>query len=325
MSSCKLDCYGSPMKSTADEIFSVAWRKNSCAIDAIFACLQMVYVNLSVHSTEIFDNQFNRLTTIIKNLNNGSIDNHESKLLLEYELDQMIGTSNDSFREYRNHNFTQAIIFSELFAGYINANPIFCTTYNIEYSCEKCKTSSSALFVDLTLYPGVKIAKCKQCDTKTKDISGQSKEIINLPVILIASCNMWVNKSQMHLFVQGAFLLDNYQHFGQEYRLMACVYGDGNHFTCMARKNKDIYYCDGMVKNAQYVRLNDYDRFQMKYDGKTVNQGFYIRIGKTHCDDSCNISCLSMNALDALLADSAVDHNEDLHQSTCNAATKTSK
>jgi hypothetical protein len=32
-----------------------------------------------------------------------------------------------------------------------------------------------------------------------------------------------------------------------------------------------------------------------------------------------------MNALDALLADSAVDHNEDLHQSTCNAATKTSK
>ena len=63
-----------------------------------------------------------------------------------------------------------------------------------------------------------------------------------------------------------------------EYKLSACVYGDGSHFVSITRNFIEgvLYYCDGRQDNAQFLKQR-FLHFPLDFKGKRLTDAFYVR------------------------------------------------
>jgi hypothetical protein len=286
--------------------YSFPWRNNSCAIDAIFSCLQQSHANLNLTQRFVFDSQFKLYGSILHRIHSGETNTYRAKIELELLLSERI-YSEHRFQSIREHSpsvptylvrdafinpsinevFTCAAIQSRYCLScddiidsetvYFNALRANLCSFNDEGWLEKGIAKSMSM-MQAKLCP-----KCnKRCSHKYDSFEGSMILIISRTDYTSIASNSELESDFPNQDMN--FLPDIIQISESTYRLSACIYGDNNHFISIVRDFNDgsMYFHDGMLNNSQFMEYEaSNNNFPLIVNCKSFNEGYFIKQTET--------------------------------------------
>ena len=287
--------------------YSFPWRKNSCSIDSVGSCLQMIYSNLSNSGKTIMEEYCPDLCTLFGNLSDGSILTFAAKEALESLLGDRLWMDKNTFSKFSQHLFESVQVAFKLYSSCtaplpvgsrqrFDNVPMFISTVTVSnicsHSCNKdvvytkhesivdefglhlrAKNSSMLTIskgLDSTIYNST--VMCPTCHRKCKTIYSQFQGAL---VIRIVDYSHLLKENELLEILPDEILLAD-----TRYRLSACIYGDNCHFVTMVRdfSTNRVLICDGMSNDAQFIEHNSSIKsFPAKLFEMRVNVTFFVR------------------------------------------------
>ena len=305
---CKLIYSGCNMSSSVSKSlrYSFPWRKNSCAIDSIGACLQMIYCsNLNREGKDIMEQHCPDLCELFDKLSGGSIATFKAKEALETLLGDRLWTSQNSFWKFRQHlfesvevafqlfqirppsplpdmrtnnvtdvsMFTSSVTITELCPTMCNEGNPYSRPFSFDMLDDQlfsmdCSLPTLTRCMVATIAPN----HCHKCKKYFRTEYNPFKG-----AIMIGIRNTF-NSKNSSLFQS---VPDQIQLGDSNYTLSACIYGDGGHFITLVRDfpTNRLFLCDGMANNAQFVEVKSTTTttFPDKFSKKTMNIAYFLR------------------------------------------------
>ena len=287
--------------------YSFPWRKNSCSIDSVGSCLQMIYSNLSNSGKTIMEEYCPDLCKLFGNLSDGSILTFAAKEALETLLGDRLWTDQNTFSKFSQHLFESVQVAFKLYSTCttpllvgsskrFDNVPMFISTVTVSNICsQSCNknvvyskhesivdefglpllakipsmlTISKSL--DSTIYNSSVL--CPTCQRKCKTEYSQFQGAL---VIRIIDYSHLLRENQLLEILPDEILLAD-----TSYRLSACIYGDNCHFVTMVRdfSTNQVLICDGMSNDAKFIEHNSFIKsFPAKLFEMRVNVTFFVR------------------------------------------------
>ena len=314
---CKI-CGKSPIKcvpyfmgvdqTSSDNVrYSFPWRGNSCALDSVGSCLQMIFDNLTSKGKDIMEEYCPDLCDVFRNLSNGTFTTFEAKSILESLLVERLQTDHqNTFQKIRKHQFHSIELAYQLFLirppslaavtiqADTNVPSTFTSTFWVKPLCRnKCNAGlkqeflddfstciranivSSQTFSDLCIKSSRKSSsdKCQECGNFC--CKAEYSQVQGALLIRILDHQTFDTASTLSKPVP-----DQIQLGLTSYTLFACIYGNRMHFVSMVRdssKNRILFH-DGMANNAQFVERALDNTFPGELsDNMNLDSAFYVR------------------------------------------------
>jgi hypothetical protein len=298
---CKQRYKGVNVRSSNAALYSFPWRKNSCAIDACGACLQMTWLNLSKEGQRVFNINYGDFGSIFQMLSDGELDTWSAKKELETVLGKRIWSNQQLYARLRSHVYIETKLGTMLYTT-VSSNhppapvdmgevrPVFHASFRSVVSCLECGPMHSEMSTECIIHANLSqdfngnwqnasldatvglcvSRKCKQCGANLN----RTYDTFTTPLIL----HVMFDAMPAHLRNKNVKDVPDILRFGDaSYVLSACSYGDGSHFVSLVRNFEDdhLYFCDGMENNAQYIRQTIIS-FPANLKSKQANTAYYI-------------------------------------------------
>ena len=291
-------------------MYSFPWRKNSCAIDSVGACLQMLYTsNLNTEGKEIFGEYCPDLCELFTDLTSGLLATFKAKERLEQLLGDRLWTNQNAFWKFRNHNYEDidkafqlyqirpptisssslpADEHSNIFTASITIADVCrtsgCSAYSVanyehrilEYMYFPIRSQHSEQLCQLqncvaaTHGPGY----CQLC-LKPKEI-----QINQFSGPLLLAMNIYACSNRTNPNPNVPYAPEELHLADTAYALSACIYGDGSHFVALVRDfaSNRLLFCDGMTNNAKFVEYKgSAGKFPLSHMKKRLEKAYFVR------------------------------------------------
>ena len=279
---CNPNFMGVDKTSSDDVRYSFPWRGNSCALDSVGSCLQMIFDNLTSKGKDIMEEYCPDLCDVFRNLSNGTITTFEAKEIWESLIIERLQTDHqNTFQKIRQHKFHSIELAYQLYLirppslsavsiqADTNVPSTFTSTFRVKPLCRNsCNTGlkqelldnfstciranivSSKTFSDLCIRSSriSNLDKCQECGNVCHN--AEYSQVQGALIIRILDHQTFGTASTLSKPVP-----DQIQFGETSYTLIACIYGNRMHFVSMVfdSSNNRILFHDGMANNAQFV------------------------------------------------------------------------
>ena len=302
---CNPNFMGVDKTSSDDVRYSFPWRGNSCALDSVGSCLQMIFDNLTSKGKDIMEEYCPDLCDVFRRLSNGSITTFKAKEVLESLLVERLQTDQNTFQKIGQHKFLLIDLAYQLYLirppslaavsiqADTNVPSTFTSTFRVKLLCRNnCNTglkqefldnfstciraniASSKTFSDLCIRSSrlPNLDKCQECGNICHN--AEYSQVQGALIIRILDFQTFHTVSTLSKPVPDQIQLGE-----TSYTLFACIYGNRLHFVSMVRdfSNNRIFFHDGMANNAQFVERS-LDTFPGELsDNMNLDSAFYVR------------------------------------------------
>jgi hypothetical protein len=286
LTECPQQFSGSPKFSVVEgtpgkfmTLFGFPHRKNSCAFDAVLNSLSSVQASLHPGSVRIFDERVPVAAGILTALRSGCLNNWDAKKGIENALQAEVWRESAKYKDLIAHRATTPnrildLMFNARCSGrpdpldsFDAVSPLLAVNYKRLQICPSCKHEEKG---EKKQEHGVEVYNIREFCLNPEDtiIKGFNRVPMQCPSCGPAQIIFHTPPVVLHISVfvgpstagpgAGALLPSSIAFASKDYELIACIYGDGDHFVVIT-KNVDasaFYFADSKQASGKYKKLS---------------------------------------------------------------------